>query len=95
MFDPGANFDKQRRPDYLRTDPPTRVRCAMTRTDPSFCQPQRNRAGISLSADNRHESRCAAERSEAMKEKDRISERQYQDRLESFLKNALNMQLPR
>ena len=29
-----------------------------------------------------------------MKEKDRISEQQYQDRLESFLKNALNTQLP-
>ncbi len=29
-----------------------------------------------------------------MKEKDRISGRQYRDRLESFLKNALNTQLP-
>ncbi len=28
-----------------------------------------------------------------MKEKDRISEREYQDRLESFLKNGLNTQL--
>ena len=28
-----------------------------------------------------------------MKEKDRISEREYRDRLESFLKNALNTQL--
>ena len=33
------------------------------------------------------------ERSEAMKDKDRTSEREYQDRLESFLKNAFNTHL--
>jgi hypothetical protein len=33
------------------------------------------------------------ERSEAMKDKDRISEREYQDRLENLRKNAFNSQL--
>jgi hypothetical protein len=39
--------------------------------------------------------KCVAQRSgnEAMKYKDRISEREYQDRLELLLKNALNTNL--
>jgi hypothetical protein len=37
--------------------------------------------------------RCVTERSEAMKDNDRTSEREYQDRLESLLKNAFNTQL--
>ena len=45
-----ANFD-----DCLRTDPPTRVRSAMTRTAPCFRQPQRDRAVFSPDADDRHE----------------------------------------
>ena len=36
--------------------------------------------GISLSADDRHAVRCVTERSEAMKDKGRTSEREYQDR---------------
>src|SRR5882724_5672544 len=37
--------------------------------------------------------RCATEWSEAMKDNDGISEREYQDRLERLLKDALNTQL--
>ena len=39
--------------------------------------------------------KCVVQRSgnEAMKYKDRINEREYQDRLESFLKSALNTNL--
>jgi hypothetical protein len=39
------------------------------------------------------EARCTTERSEAMKDKDRISEREYQDCLENLRKNASNSQL--
>ena len=93
MFDPDANFDKQRRPEYLRSDPPkTRALC----DDPAqlrvFASPN-GPCSISLSADDGHESRCATEWSEAMKYKDRISEREYQDPLESLLKDAVNTQL--
>ena len=47
----------------------------------------------SLGADDRREVRCVTEWNEAMKYKDRISEREYQDRLESLMKNALNTNL--
>ena len=60
----------------------------MTRTAPCFCQPPRDRAAF-LSA----RMIVTQERSEAMKDKGRTSEREYQDRLESFLKNAFNTQL--
>jgi len=93
MLDPDANFDKQRRPEYLRTDPPkTRALC----DDPHgsvFLPAPTGPCGISLSADDRHAVRCVTKRSEAMKDKDRTSERQYQDRLERFLKNAFNTRL--
>jgi hypothetical protein len=49
--------------------------------------------GLPLGADDRHEARYTMERSEAMKDKDRISEREYQDRLENLRKNAFNSQL--
>ena len=39
MFEPAANFDKQRRLIAYADDPPTRVRCAMTRTAPCFRPP--------------------------------------------------------
>jgi hypothetical protein len=47
----------------------------------------------SLGADDRREVRCVTEWNEAMKYKDRISEREYQDRLELLLKNAFNTNL--
>jgi hypothetical protein len=53
--EPDANFDDQRRLICLRTDPPTRVRSAMTRTAPFFRQPQRDRAVFSPDAGDRHE----------------------------------------
>ena len=91
MVEPDANFDRQRRPyaPILQK----RVRCAMTRTAPSFRQPQRDHAAF-LSA-RMMVTNLVAQRewSEAMKYKDRISEREYQDRLESLLKGAVNTQL--
>ena len=39
MFDPDANFDEQRRPDTYAPILQKRVRCAMTRTAPSFASP--------------------------------------------------------
>ena len=89
MFEPDANLTGSA---ALRTDLPTRVRCAMTRTAPCFASPN-GTVRHSLSADDRHAARCVTERSEAMKDKDRTSEREYQDRLESLLKNAFNTQL--
>jgi hypothetical protein len=47
----------------------------------------------SLGAGDRREVRCVTEWNEAMKYKDQISERDYQDRLESLLKNTLNTNL--
>ena len=38
--------------------------------------------------DDRHEARCTTEWNEAMKDKDRIEECEYQDRLEGVLKNT-------
>jgi hypothetical protein len=64
----------------------------MTRMAPCFRQPQRDRAA-SLGADDRREVRCVTEWNEAMKYKDRVSEREYQDRLETLLKNVLNTNL--
>jgi hypothetical protein len=90
MFEPDANFDRQRRP-YAPTSNP----CALC-DDPHgsvFLPAPTGPCGISLSADNRHAVRCVTERSEAMKDKDRTSEREHQDRLERFLKNAFNTQL--
>jgi hypothetical protein len=52
-----------------------------------------NPNGPSPCADDRREVRCVMEWNEAMKYKDRISEREYQDRLENLLKNALNANL--
>ena len=57
--EPDANFDNQAPPDCLRTDRPTRVRSAMTRTAPFFRQPQPDRAVFSPDADDRHEACCA------------------------------------
>ena len=57
--EPDANFDNQAPPDCLRTDPPTRVRGAMTRTASFFRQPQRDRAVFSPDEDDRHEACCA------------------------------------
>ena len=57
-----------------------RVRRAMTRTAPCL-QP------TPLQRDDRHEARCITEWNEAMKGKDRIEECEYQDGLESLLKN--------
>jgi hypothetical protein len=93
MFDPDANFDEQRRPEYLRTDPPKT--CALC-DDPhgsEFSPAPTGPCSTSLSADDGHESRCATEWSEAMKDNDWISEREYQHRLESLLKDSLNTQL--
>jgi hypothetical protein len=58
-----------------------------------FRQPQRDTVRPSLSEGDRREVRCVTEWNEAMKYKDRISEREYQDRLENLLKNALNANL--
>ena len=65
----------------------------MIRTAPCSLQPQRDRAA-SLSA-RMIVAKCVVQRSgnEAMKYKDRISERACQDRLESLLKSALNTNL--
>ena len=60
----------------------------MIRTAPCFSNP-----GLSLGADDRREVRCVTEWNEAMKYKDRVSEREYQDRLETLLKNVLNTNL--
>jgi hypothetical protein len=57
--EPDANFDNQRRLIAYATDPPTRVRSAMTRAAPFFRQPQRERAVFSPDADDRHEACCA------------------------------------
>jgi hypothetical protein len=51
------------------------------------------RTALSLGASDRREARRATERNEAMMDKDRIGEREYQDRLESLLKNGFNMNL--
>jgi hypothetical protein len=57
-----------------------------------FSPAQRDRAA-SLGADDRREVRCVTDGNEAMKYKDRINEREYQNRLESLMKNVLNMNL--
>jgi hypothetical protein len=64
----------------------------MIRTAPCFRQPS-GPCGLPLGADDRHEARYTTERSEAMKDKDRISKREYQDRLENLRKNAFTSQL--
>jgi hypothetical protein len=48
---------------------------------------------LSPGADDRREARCVTEWNAAMKCKDRINEREYQDRLETLLKDALNTNL--
>ena len=90
MFEPDANFDRQRRPTHRSSNPSALC------DDPHgsvFLPAPTGPCDISLSVDDRHAVRCVTERSEAMKDKDRTSERQYQDRLERFLKNAFNTQL--
>jgi hypothetical protein len=82
MFEPDASFDRQRRP-YARSSNP--CASAMTRTAPCFASPDGTVRHLAA--------RCVTERSEAMKDNDRTSEREYQDRLESLLKNAFNTQL--
>jgi hypothetical protein len=47
----------------------------------------------SLDANDRREARCETEWEEKMKYKDRISEREYHDRLEGLLKSTLNVNL--
>jgi hypothetical protein len=64
----------------------------MIRAAPCFLQPQRDRAA-SLSARMIVAKWVQRSGNEAMKYKDRISERGCQDRLESLLKSALNTNL--
>src|SRR5258705_3170623 len=93
LFEPDANFEKQRRLIiYAPILQPVFRLC----NDPHgsvFSSTPTGSCGISLSADDRHEARCAPERSEAMKDNDRICEREHQDRLESLLKSTFNTQL--
>jgi hypothetical protein len=64
----------------------------MTRTAAGFCQPQRVRAAPFFSARMIVAKRVAKRNGNAaMKYKERISEREYQNRLESLLKSTLNM----
>ena len=48
MFDPDANFDKQRRPEYLRTDPPKTCALYDDPHGPEFSPAQRDRAALLL-----------------------------------------------
>jgi len=64
----------------------------MTRTAPRFANPN-GTVRLSLGADDCSEAYCSTEWNETMKYKDHTSEREYQDRLESLLKNALNTNL--
>jgi hypothetical protein len=75
---PHANFDNQRSLIALRTDPPIRVRSAMTRMVPFF---RRRVAHRPFTAGG------------TMKMKDQTSERSYQGRRDNLRKSAFNTQL--
>src|SRR5882672_3576226 len=93
MFEPDANYDKQAPPDCLRTNPPTRVRCAMTGTALCFRPPQRDRAAFSRRELSSGSALRKRKWNEAIKCKNGNTEREYQDRLEILRKNAFNTQL--
>jgi hypothetical protein len=64
----------------------------MARTAPRFANPNGTVRSFAR-ANDCSKARCATKWNETMKYKDRIGEREYQDRLESLLKNAFNTQL--
>ena len=60
----------------------------MARTAPRFANPNGTVRSFAR-ANDCSKARCATKWNETMKYKDRIGEREYQDRLESLLKNTL------